>query len=74
MTCPKCGHARSKVVSSPLPRRRRKCLSSLCGHAWITIEINEGDGVGIDAKVRKALKVVREACDDAEDHICINRR
>lgn len=74
MTCPKCGHARSNVTSSPLPRRRRKCLSTLCGHTWTTVEISEDDGVGVDAKVRRALRMVREACEDAEAHICIKRR
>jgi len=73
MNCPKCGHSRTCVTSSPLPRRRRKCQSSLCGYTWTTIEISEDDGVGIDARVRKALRIVREACDDAEGHICTKR-
>ncbi|MEM6505449.1 MAG: hypothetical protein AAF711_08270 [Planctomycetota bacterium] len=73
MNCPKCGHSRSKVVSSPLPRRHRKCLSKLCGHTWVTVEIPEEDSIGMDAKARKVLRVIREAADDAELHICKKR-
>jgi transcriptional regulator NrdR family protein len=34
--CPYCGHQDSRVIDSPLPRRRRVCAG--CGRRFSTIE------------------------------------
>lgn len=60
MTCPKCGHAKSKVVgtapSTHAVWRNRRCLR--CGHRWITAELEDALPECLDSRTRMRVSRV----------------